>query len=127
MLRNCVLALLACGLSFAQPVPPMHPTVIHTRDLEYSNVGGRMAMDIVRPSSPPEAALPAVLLIHGGGFRAGNRQSYLPTAIKLAERGYVAATMSYRLSPRNQFPAAVEDAKAAVRFLRANASKYGID
>jgi acetyl esterase/lipase len=40
-------------------------------------------------------------------------KSYLPTAIKLAQRGYVAATMSYRLSPRNQFPAAVEDAKAA--------------
>src|SRR4029079_9236683 len=86
-----------------------------------------MQMDIVRPANPPAAALPAVLRIHGGGFRAGNRQSYLPMAIKLAERGYVPATMSYRLSPRHQFPAAVEDAKAAVRFLRANAAKYGID
>ncbi len=86
-----------------------------------------MALDIVRPAAPAAPALPAVLLIHGGGFRGGNRQSYLPTAIKLAERGYVAATMSYRMSPRNQFPAAVEDAKAAVRFLRANAAKYGID
>ena len=48
-------------------------------------------------------------------------------AIRLAQRGYVAATASYRLAPRHQFPAAVEDVKAAVRFLRANADKYGID
>ena len=128
MLRqSSFLCLIGAGLCLAQTVPPMPPTVVHNADLEYSNVGGRMALDIVRPAAPAAPALPAVLLIHGGGFRGGNRQSYLPTAIKLAERGYVAATMSYRMSPRNQFPAAVEDAKAAVRFLRANAAKYGID
>ncbi len=127
MLRYFPILLAAVSLTTAQTVPPMPNTVIHDPDIEYSNVGGKIAMDIIRPANPPAAALPAVLLIHGGGFRAGNRQSYLPTAIRLAERGYVAATMSYRLSPRNQFPAAVEDAKAAVRFLRANASKYGID
>lgn len=121
------LCVIVAGVGFGQTIPSMPPSVVHTPDVEYSNVGGRMAMDIVRPANPGEAALPAVLMIHGGGFRGGNRQSYLPTAIKLAERGYVAATMSYRLSPRNQFPAAVEDAKAAVRFLRANSAKYGID
>ncbi len=105
----------------------MPDTVIHAADIEYSNVGGRMAMDIVRPSLASDAPRPAVLLVHGGGFRAGNRQSYLPMAIKLAERGYVAATVTYRLAPRNQFPAPVHDVKAAVRFLRANAAKYGID
>jgi acetyl esterase/lipase len=99
--------------------------VIEEKDIEYSNVGQRVAMDIVRPSD--SGAHPTVLLIHGGGFRGGNRESYLATAHKLAERGYVAATASYRLAPRHQFPAAVEDVKAAVRFLRANAAKYGID
>ncbi len=94
--------------------------------VEYSNVGAKMEMDIVRPANATVPA-PAVLLVHGGGFRAGNRQSYLPLAQKLAARGYVAATASYRLAPRHQFPAAVEDVKAAVRFLRANAAKYGID
>lgn len=93
---------------------------------EYSNVGQKLEIDIVRPASTPGPA-PTVLLIHGGGFRAGNRQSYLPLAQKLAARGYVAATASYRLAPRHQFPAAVEDVKAAVRFLRANAPKFGID
>lgn len=125
-LKSIAAALLVCASVFGQTIPKMPDTVIYDADLAYSNAGGRLAMDIVRPKAGGEAR-PTVLLIHGGGFRAGNRQSYLPLAIKLAERGYVAATMSYRLAPRNQFPAPVEDAKAAVRFLRANAAKYGID
>lgn len=84
-------------------------------------------MDIVRPREAGSSPRPAVLLIHGGGFRTGSKESYIPLAIKLAERGYVAATANYRLSPRNQFPAAVQDSKAAVRFLRANAAKYNLD
>jgi acetyl esterase/lipase len=120
--------LLLCAHSLVAQTPPAIPdTLIHEADVEYSNVGARVAMDIVRPKAGPSEKRPAVLLVHGGGFRRGNRQSYLPMAIRLAERGYVAATASYRLAPRNQFPAAVEDVKAAVRFLRANANKYGID
>lgn len=84
-------------------------------------------MDIVRPRNAAAEPRPAVVLVHGGGFRQGKRESYLPVAIRLAERGYVAATVSYRLAPRNQFPAAVHDVKAAVRYLRANAAKLGID
>lgn len=112
-----------------QPAIPQLPdTVIHDRDIEYSNVGARVAMDIVRPKGLSSSdRLPAVLFIHGGGFRAGNRESYLAQAARLATRGYVTATASYRLAPRHQYPAAVEDVKAAVRFLRANAAKYNID
>jgi len=95
-------------------------------DVEYSRVGERVAMDIFRPKNAT-GNLPAVLCIHGGGFRAGTRAGYHALAIKLAQRGYVAATASYRLAPRHQFPAAVEDVKAAVRFLRANAAKYSLD
>lgn len=116
-----------CLLTQAQTVPPMPETVIHEADIEYSNVGARVAMDIVRPKQAASEPRPAIILVHGGGFRAGNRQSYLAAAARLAERGYVAATVSYRLAPRNQFPAAVHDVKAAVRFLRAKASQYGID
>ena len=111
----------------AQTPPAIPDTLIHEADVEYSNIGARVAMDIVRPKAASSEGRPAMLLVHGGGFRRGNRQSYLPMAIRLAERGYVAATASYRLAPRHQFPAAVEDVKAAVRFLRANANKYGID
>ncbi len=95
------------------------------KDVEYSNVGQRVAMDIATPAG--DGPFPAVLLVHGGGFRRGTRDSYWPLAQRLAERGYVAATASYRLAPRHQFPAAVEDVKAAVRFLRARAAQYKID
>lgn len=115
-------------LSAQQAAPPelkLPDGVVADVDVEYSRVGERVAMDIIRPAKP--GPHPTVVAIHGGGFRAGNRYSYRALCIKLAQRGYVAATISYRLAPRHQFPAAVEDAKAAVRFLRANAAKYGVD
>src|SRR5437899_2165063 len=102
-------------------------TVIADRDVEYSAVGGRQTLDIVRPREASATPRPAILLVHGGGFRGGNKEGYTSLAVKLAEHGYVAASANYRLAPRNQFPAAVHDVKAAVRFLRANAAKYGID
>lgn len=113
--------------ALAQTPASIPEALIHDANIEYSSVGGKLEMDIVRPRAASSQPRPAVLLIHGGGFRAGKRESYLPMAVRLAERGYVAATASYRLAPRNQFPAAVHDVKAAVRFLRANAAKYGID
>lgn len=116
---------LALALPLAAQTMP--DSVLHERDIPYSNVGARVAMDIIRPRASSDKPRPAVLLVHGGGFRRGTRESYLPVAVRLAERGYVAATASYRLAPRHQFPAPVEDVKAAVRFLRANAAKFGID
>jgi acetyl esterase/lipase len=115
---------------FGQPTstPFVAPSsVTHDAALEYSSVGGKLEMDILRPKVAASESRPAVILIHGGGFRAGKRESYLPMAARLAERGYVAATVSYRLAPRHQFPAAVHDVKAAVRFLRANSKRFGID
>jgi acetyl esterase/lipase len=126
-MRKLALLLSAALSVFSQVKRPEVPADIQLDfDVEYSRVGERVAMDIFRPKNAG-GPLPTVLCIHGGGFRAGSRASYHALAIKLAQRGYVAATASYRLSPRHQFPAAVEDVKAAVRFLRANAAKYGID
>jgi acetyl esterase/lipase len=68
-----------------------------------------------------------VLCIHGGGFRAGNRDRWNELCKKLADRGYVAVTVSYRLAPNYRFPAALHDCKAAVRWLHANWERYGID
>jgi len=111
-------------MSLAGQIPD---TVQIDRDVEYSAVGASQTMDIVWPRAASASARPAVLLVHGGGFRAGSKEGYLPLAVQLAEHGYVAATVNYRLAPKFPFPAAVEDVKAAVRFLRANASKYNID
>ena len=126
--RFPLLFLAASSALIAQTAAPNIPdTVIAERDVEYSAVGGRQTLDILRPRDGSAAPRAAILLVHGGGFRAGSKEGYIPLAIKLAEHGYVAATANYRLAPRNQFPAAVHDVKAAVRFLRANAAKYNID
>ena len=95
--------------------------------IEYANPDNQhLQVNIARPKNS-DRLLPCVLCIHGGGFRAGNRDSYNPLLIKLAGQGYVAVATSYRLAPKYQFPAAIFDVKAAVRWLKANASVYQID
>ena len=101
--------------------------VIFEQGIEYSNPDDQhLQLNLARPKNA-SGSLPAVLCIHGGGFRAGHRDSYNKLCLTLAEHGFVAATVSYRFAPKYQFPAAVHDVKAAVRWLRANASKYRID
>ncbi len=96
-------------------------------DVTYARYGDRtLEMDIYRPKGA-WGELSAVVCIHGGGWAKGNRASHEKVAQALAARGYVAATISYRLSGEAPFPAQIQDCKAAVRFLRANAQKYGID
>lgn len=93
----------------------------------YASYGERkLEMDIYRPKDI-QGQLPAVVCIHGGGWANGNRANHARVAQAIAVRGYVAATISYRLSGEAPFPAQINDCKAAVRFLRANAKEYGID
>lgn len=107
--------------------PPVPDSVIWETGIEYSNPGGvSLQLNLARPKNG-EGPFPAVLCIHGGGFRAGNRESYDGLCLRLAERGFVAATITYRLAPQHKFPAAVHDTKAAVRWLRANAVTYAIN
>lgn len=70
---------------------------------------------------------PAILDIHGGGWSARQVESDKPMMERLAARGFVTALVAYRLSGEAKFPAAIEDCKAAVRCLRANAAKWKID
>ncbi|MDA7887368.1 alpha/beta fold hydrolase [bacterium] len=96
-------------------------------DVTYAQYGDRtLEMDIYRPREA-WGTLPAIVCIHGGGWAKGNRIHHRNVAQALAERGFVTATISYRLSGEAPFPAAIQDCKAAVRFLRANANSYGID
>jgi sugar lactone lactonase YvrE/acetyl esterase/lipase len=92
----------------------------------FASYGGReLQLDLYRPrniSSP----LPAIICIHGGGWSKGDRGSMTHLAQALSSRGFVTATISYRLSGEIKFPAQIHDCKAAVRFLRANAAKFGI-
>lgn len=100
--------------------------VVIERDINYTSMPhGKLGMDIVRPKAAGK--YPGIVLIHGGGFSGGNRGMEMPMAIKLAQNGYVAATVDYQLTPMFQFPAPVYNVKAAVRYLRAHAAKFNID
>jgi acetyl esterase/lipase len=113
--------------AFAQKGPTVPPTVSFETGVEYSDPDNQhLKLDIAMPKTGA-GPFPAILCIHGGGFRAGNREGYDGLCIRLAEKGYVAATITYRLAPKYPFPAAIHDCKAAVRWLRANATKYHID
>ena len=96
-------------------------------DVTYARYGDRtLEMDIYRPTEV-WGDLPAIVCIHGGGWQKGSKINHRNVAQALAARGFVTASISYRLSGEAQFPAHIQDCKAAVRFLRANAKEYGID
>lgn len=111
----------------AQKLPAVPENVTFEPGIEYTNPDGQhLKLNMARPKSG-DGPFPAIICIHGGGFRAGSREGYNNLCIKLAQHGYVAVTISYRLAPKYQFPAAIHDTKAAVRWTRANAAKYKID
>jgi acetyl esterase/lipase len=123
-MRWTLLFLIAALSAAAELLIP--PDVIVERGIDYTSIPhGKLAMDVVRPKAAGK--YPGILLIHGGGFSGGQRDSYLPMAVRLAQNGYVAAAVSYRLTPMFQFPLPLHDVKAAVRFLRANSGKFGVD
>jgi acetyl esterase/lipase len=95
-------------------------------DLVFARIGTReLHMDIVLPKDAPAKAHPCVVWIHGGGWSKGTYRGN--RAAWLAGKGYVAASVEYRLSGEAIFPAQITDCKAAIRFLRAHAKDYGID
>lgn len=83
-------------------------------------------LDLALPIKKDKAA-PCIVVIHGGAWRGGNKGQHAPHIKRFAELGYVSASLQYRLCPKHVFPAQVEDVKCAVRFLRANADKLGLD
>ncbi|WP_295800073.1 alpha/beta hydrolase [uncultured Microbulbifer sp.] len=98
------------------------------RNLVYRELGARqLHLDLFAPETTENTARPAVLLVHGGGWRSGNRTLQEPLATYLANRGFVSATVEYRLSLEARYPAGVQDVKAAVRWLRGHADEYGVD
>ncbi|MEM9585828.1 MAG: sulfatase-like hydrolase/transferase [Planctomycetota bacterium] len=99
-------------------------------DIPYSDTENpRQQLDLVIPSTPSvEDPLPTIVLIHGGGWRQGNRAGYLSRAKEIAATGrYAAATVGYRLSGEATWPAQIHDCKAAVRWLKAHADQYNLD
>jgi len=90
-----------------------------------TRAGEALLLDAYAPASPDPA--PAVIVIHGGGWSGGDRADVAPIARAFAVAGFAAFAIDYRLAPTHPYPAAVEDAAAAVRWVRRHADAYGVD
>ncbi|MEI6945945.1 alpha/beta hydrolase [Paraflavisolibacter sp. H34] len=94
----------------------------------YSTLGNRKLLaDVYYPRKKSKKGYPGVVMIFGGGWRSGDKSQNVPLAQQLAAKGYVAVTIEYRLSLEAPYPAAVQDIKTAIRWLRAHARDYGLD
>lgn len=110
------------------PIVTVPPTVQEHVALTYSEVNDRkMKLDLYAPKEKSAKLSPLLVFIHGGAWSGGNRLHYKYYCVEFAKRGYVAATISYRLSDVAPFPAALDDCRSAVNWLRKNAEKYNID
>jgi acetyl esterase/lipase len=105
--------------------PPVPEGAKVERDLKYGPHGVGNTLDLYLPEKEADHPLPLVIWIHGGGWEAGNKDG--PLGLALLKKGYAVASINYRLSQEAKYPAQIEDCKAAVRFLHANAKKYNID
>lgn len=106
---------------FATPFMPDGHGVVKSTSL----YRGDLALDQYRP--PGAELLPAILLIHGGGWNSGARTLWEPMAQALARRGYSAITVSYRLSGVATYPAALDDLHDALNYVKSHATELNVD
>ncbi len=98
-----------------------------TDDLVFGNAGGReLKCDLFMPPTPGDSR-PGALVLHGGAWRSGDRRQLRGYGIQLARFGFVTVCSEYRLSGEAPWPAQIHDAKAALRWMRANAAELGLD
>lgn len=144
-----VFSLFFCGLLFAQQVKKSPYTVESTyqkylkkypyiqipnsvdksdlrieKNLVYNVNRSDLQLDLYRPKT--RERLPAIVMIHGGGWISGSRENFNELAAQLAKKGFVVANMSYSLSDQRKFPEAIYDVNYALGYLRNNAKAYGI-
>ena len=132
VLSALLIGVLALPATAAEQAPRPLPVQVE-RNIVYTTADGqKLYLDLAAPKTG--GPYPCVVMFHGGAWRSGNRKELsvgsadAPSLIEtIAARGYVVASVGYRLAPKHKFPAQIQDARAAVRFLRANAKKYSID
>lgn len=100
------------------------------RDITYCHAANvALKMDVYYPAKANAAAWPAIVFVHGGAWMSGDKATTdgLRDIPEMVRRGYLVASVNYRLAPQFQFPAQIEDVKCAVRYLRAHAATYHFD
>src|SRR3954469_3091275 len=123
-MRTLTLLLILCPLLPAQD--PKAEEIFEAGVVYGKGADVDLKLNIGRPKEST-GPLPCIVVIHGGGWAAGNKNGHKAQVHDFVKKGYVSATIHYRFAPKHPFPAQVEDVKCAIRFLRANAEKYGID
>jgi acetyl esterase/lipase len=125
-----VAGLAAMAVPTASAAPgPGEPGVTVDANVTYRTVDGeQLTADVYVPGGDGDDR-PAVVVVHGGGWQQGDRGSFAREGTQLAEAGFVAVSVNYRLAPEHTYPAAVEDVRAAVKWLRKKRQReaYGID
>lgn len=95
-------------------------------DVPYASQSAAQQLDLYIPNEG-SGPFPLVIEIHGGGFMTGSKSSQIGPMLEAVKNGYALASINYRLSGEATWPAQINDVKAAIRFLRANAARYGLD
>jgi acetyl esterase/lipase len=105
-----------------------YPDVAEKKGITYCTINHRnLLLDAFIPKEKDVKQTAAIIFIHGGGWRSGSRSQHYPLAERLAHLGYACFTPEYRLSTEALFPSAVYDIKAAIRWVKVNASVYNVD
>jgi acetyl esterase/lipase len=107
--------------------PSIPDDIEEIKDIEYKNINGKsLRLDIYRPRHI-KSSVPLLVFIHGGAWKSGKRSDYLVYLVDFASKGYITATVSYRLLADSLYPACIEDIKDAVNWFFSNSEKYGYD
>ena len=128
-MRTTILSLLLL-LSMSSIAQTAQQSITVTENIAYrTDVGPSTVLDMATPQFGPQKNRPAILIIHGGGWNAGSKNDivYRALMVDYAMKGYVVANMNYRLTREAPFPACIEDVRCAIRWMKANADKLGID
>ncbi len=115
------------NIRIADSTMPALVQVIRNVAYRTTSVGKTLLLDIYKTKRKAKALQPAILMVHGGGWRSGDRTHNNTLARRLAANGYICITTDYSLSTHALYPAAVHDLKAAVRWMRSHGKEYGID
>lgn len=118
MLAACALAPAGSGTAY-----------VVERDLRYTpaDVAAPQLADLYRPRNAGGGPRPAIVVVHGGGWIQGDRAQMKHLAEALAGHGYVVLNIDYRLAPQHPYPAAVDDVRSALRWLRDHAARLDVD
>lgn len=122
MLFLTLLSLSAISADAAEPAIPALKT-----DIEFAKVGDvRLTLDAFVPEGA--GPFPTCILVHGGGFVRGDKQSYIkPLFEPLSKAGFTWFTINYRLAPQHRWPACAEDVETAIRWVKSHARVYKVD